>query len=173
MESRSASDPNYFELLGIEPSPLIDEEQLERNYLEKSREVHPDRLGLDADQDLALQASAQLNEAFTTLKSAWARFPYYLELRQPGLLAENREMTAEKLAEAMELGEEVEQARPDVQRKNELDKELRARLERLEQEVETLLDSGDDLPCAARLCYEAKYLQRAIENLQRQGDPLL
>ena len=73
------------------------------------------------------------------------------------------------LMEAMELGEMVEEAHAHPEMAEELEKDLRQRLDTLQARIEDLLQHAGKAAEAARLCHEARYVQRALSNLRR-GD---
>src|SRR3954447_1708563 len=73
---------NHFELLGVPARFRVDQDAVERAYRALQAEVHPDRhaRGDDADQRLAMQASARVNEAYRALKSPVLRAQHILAL---------------------------------------------------------------------------------------------
>jgi molecular chaperone HscB len=79
--------PCHFALFELKPSFRLDLEQLAVRYRELARNVHPDRFAdaSDHDQRLALEHSANLNDAYSTLKSAPKRARYLLALSGPEL----------------------------------------------------------------------------------------
>lgn len=73
---------NHFELFGLPQRFRFDPAALDRAYRELQGEVHPDRhaAASEADQRLALQSSARVNEAYRALKDPVARAQYLLSL---------------------------------------------------------------------------------------------
>lgn len=63
--------PCHFALFQMQPAFQLDLDQLSARYLELARGVHPDRFAdaSEAEQRRALEQSANLNEAYQTLKS--------------------------------------------------------------------------------------------------------
>lgn len=76
---------NFFSLLELPLDFTVDQTQLGHNYREAAKAVHPDRYAAASDQDrrLAVQRSAELNQAYETLKSATQRALYLLNLQEP------------------------------------------------------------------------------------------
>ena len=72
----------HFERLGVEARVAVDREGLESNYLERSKQVHPDRFVLAASgvQRLAMEHAAALNEAYTVVRDATQRAEYLVKL---------------------------------------------------------------------------------------------
>ena len=108
------SDPppiDYFAVLGLPAVYALDRDELERRYLERSREVHPDRfVGAEARQRVeALGATMELNEAYKVLRDDTRRAEHLLARRgltiggneqlDPGMLMDVLE-AREQLAEA-------------------------------------------------------------------------
>lgn len=80
-ECRVDSNPNHFEWFGLSPAVDIDEAVLRPRWRELQQTYHPDRAGSDpAAQRVALQRSAQVNEAYHTLRDPVRRAAYLLAL---------------------------------------------------------------------------------------------
>lgn len=87
-----------FALFQISPSFQVDLKDLEERYFKLQRVLHPDRSAGKSERDLVLAAkkSADLNEAYETLKDPLLRGKYLLEETErsaethqdPGLLEE-------------------------------------------------------------------------------------
>lgn len=104
--------PNYFELFGLEPMLNIDEASLKKTFYQLSREWHPDRY-INADAAAAtkaMQMTAQINEAYNTLKNSEHLLAYVL--RVEGLLQEDEKYTLPSafLMQMMDLNELVSEA---------------------------------------------------------------
>jgi molecular chaperone HscB len=74
---------NYFQLFGINVSFDVDLNQLSQTYQTLQKAVHPDRFAHASSQDqlLAVQKSAEINDAYQTLKGSLKRAEYILTLR--------------------------------------------------------------------------------------------
>lgn len=104
---------NHFTRLGIDPLVPFDAADAEARYIRLSRALHPDHHGgTDADsQFAAVELSAKLNEAYTTLLDEQRRHEYLLSLLDPDALEKHKTLAPDFLMEAMELSEELEDAR--------------------------------------------------------------
>ena len=73
--------PCHFALFDLKPDFELDLAQLADRYRELARQVHPDRFADagESEQRQALERSANLNEAYQTLKSRRARYLLALE----------------------------------------------------------------------------------------------
>ncbi len=71
---------DFFSFFGIEPQLALDPISLQKRFYELSRQWHPDRFASKsaAEQQLALENTALLNDAFRTLKQPVERAEYVL-----------------------------------------------------------------------------------------------
>lgn len=81
---------NYFELFGLEADFSIDLTSLATTYQALQKTVHPDRFAHSSSQEqmLAVQKSAQINDAYDTLKDPIRRGEYLLQQRGTELPSE-------------------------------------------------------------------------------------
>jgi len=105
--------PTHFERLGLPKRFALDVQEIERNYLARSRESHPDfhRMASSAEQRASLEQSAALNEAYATLREPFRRAEYLLQLQGGPTAAEHKEMTPAFLEEMLDLRMEIEDMR--------------------------------------------------------------
>src|SRR5690625_1865721 len=73
---------DYFELLGVERSMDLDADDLEQRWKARANKMHPDRFvgATSAEKRVAMQWSAQLNEAYRTLREPLSRARYLCTL---------------------------------------------------------------------------------------------
>ncbi len=73
---------NYFELFALPRHLHLDPAALEKSFYAASRRLHPDRFAAkpQPEQDAALAASSQLNDAYRILRDPIARTQYLLTL---------------------------------------------------------------------------------------------
>lgn len=104
---------DYFHRLGLPRRFALDAAELERQYLARSRAVHPDyhAAGSSADLAASLELSAALNEAYNTLRDPFTRADYLLALEGGPSAGEQKQMPPAFLAEMLEARERVEEAR--------------------------------------------------------------
>ncbi|MCL1048332.1 co-chaperone HscB [Shewanella abyssi] len=74
---------NYFELFSLSPSFDVDTAILAERYRDLQRAVHPDKFANASEQDkrLSVQRTAQINDAFQTLKNPIQRAEHLLALK--------------------------------------------------------------------------------------------
>lgn len=107
------SDGTHFERLGLPRRYALNAAAIERNYLARSRELHPDyhQLEPSAAQRASMELTAVLNEAYATLKQPFRRAEYLLTLEGGPAAAEHKEMGPAFLEEMLELRMEIEELR--------------------------------------------------------------
>src|SRR5205809_7044047 len=95
---------DHFALLALPRRFVQDAEEIERNYLARSREVHPDfdQLGSGIEQRASLELTAALNEAYNTLREPFRRAEYLLTLEGGPSSSEHKETSPGFLDEMLE-----------------------------------------------------------------------
>ena len=74
-------EANYFDHFGIPVSFIVDAEKLRKQYLQFSKQNHPDfAAGDDAAYEQALLQTSLNNQAYKTLSSVSERIPYVLDI---------------------------------------------------------------------------------------------
>ena len=102
---------DYFTLFGLTPSYAVDLQQLATRYQELQRQFHPDKYASrsQAEQLLAVNQSATINQAWQTLRHPLLRAEYMLLLN--GFDLANEQHTVRDTAflmEQLELREELD-----------------------------------------------------------------
>jgi molecular chaperone HscB len=92
--------PDYFSLFSLPQHLHLDLAALEKTFYAQSRKLHPDRFAAKptAEQQTALAASSQLNDAYRTLRDPILRTEYLLSLQ--GIQLEEQSRAATDLAKA-------------------------------------------------------------------------
>ena len=96
----SQNIPTYFEIFSLPHHLTLDTAALEKSFYALSRKLHPDRFASRpaAEQESALAASSELNDAYRTLKDPIARTEYLLKLE--GIELEEQSSAATATARA-------------------------------------------------------------------------
>ena len=177
------AEPTYFELLGLPRRFAVDAAEVEKTYLQRSREVHPDfhQLGTASEQRASLEMTAALNQAYSTLRDPFRRAEYLLELEGGPSAAEYREMTAHFLEEMLELRMQIEELRqagggasPEL---DALEQQLRQRRETFLRDVGGRFAEHEALPAGdprrapllrqvRELLNAARYVQGLLRDLR-------
>lgn len=137
--------PEYYALFGLAPKLNFDLKDLERRFYALSRKLHPDMHPLDQQQ--ALDATAELNDAYRTLRDPIRRAEYLL--RQNGFdIGEqgSKNVPPELLEEVFELNMALENSpsRDDLEDargkftgfRDEVDQELAAKFDEYDRSGE-------------------------------------
>jgi molecular chaperone HscB len=87
--------PDYFSLFELPRHLHVDTAALEKAFYAQSRRLHPDRFAArpQVEQEEALAASSQLNDAYRTLRDPIARTEYLLGLEGVQLEEQSRAAT--------------------------------------------------------------------------------
>lgn len=128
---------NYFEIFELPVSFEIDTERLAHQYRTLQRVTHPDKYTQASDRErrLAVQRTAQINEAFQTLKNPLTRGYYLLQLQGIDVNSvKNAIMESDFLLTQMELREEL----AEIKHQPKPAEALAYFLNRLSQQMQTL-----------------------------------
>jgi molecular chaperone HscB len=173
-------DKNFFELFGLPESFDVDLSRLAILYRDLQAQLHPDRhaAAAEAQRRLSVQMTAQVNEAYQTLKDPLRRARYILQLQGIEDSETDTRMDPEFLMEQMALRETLESAREDkepVARLDELTAEVdRARNQRLQQlRVALAADDETALRQALTLTRELQFLEKLVVEIEQLEDELL
>jgi len=163
---------NYFQLFDLPVDFTVDLAQLGERYRQLQRELHPDRFtGASAhEQRLAVQYSALINEAYSTLRKPLPRALYLLELA--GLSGER--LAAEPLdggflITQMELREKLEGIGDLVDPETALDHlvaEIREDVAVLQSQFSHAYGAGN-LSGAASACIKMQYLDKLLSEAEQ------
>ena len=134
---------NYFSLLGLPVSFVIDKNKLTSNYHDIQKSIHPDNFAnaTELERRLSVQKSAQINDALQTLKNPLQRSIYLLSLYDIELGENNTSVDPAFLMEQMELRENLSQVSDKADPLAELDiisDDVKARIKQINSDLETL-----------------------------------
>ncbi len=176
VDTSERATPTYFDLLGLPLRFAVDPAEIERNYLARSRELHPDyhQQGSTAQQRVSMEMTAALNEAYTTLKNPFRRAEYLLRLHGGPTAAEVKEMEPAFLEEMLELRMEIEELRhsgaADSPARAAMEQQLRQRNERMMDDVSRRFAEWEALPAndsrGPRVLLQVRQLLNATKYIQ-------
>ncbi len=169
---------NHFQLFGLPERFRFDAAALDNAYRALQGEVHPDRFAAAsaAEQRLALQSSARVNEAYQALRDPVARAQYLLSLH--GIEAFDERDTAlahdflERQLERREAAGDA-LAALDASRLAALAAEVHADAGRVEQRLATRLDGESAWDAARADVRELRFLAKLaadIDDMQAELD---
>jgi len=163
---------NYFQLFDLPVDFAVNLAQLGARYRQLQKELHPDRYaGASAhEQRLAVQYSALINEAYTTLRKPLSRVLYLLELSG---------MTSKDIAEQhidggflimqMELREKLESMEGLIDPETVLEHlvtEISQDIMALQKQFSQAYAAGD-MSLAASACVKMQYLDKLLQEAEQ------
>jgi molecular chaperone HscB len=168
---------NHFELFGLPQRFRFDPASLDRAYRELQSEVHPDRFARapEAEQRLALQSSARVNEAYQALRDPVARAQYLLSLHGIEAFAEtDTALPYEFLEGQLERREAAEEALAarDAARLGALAAEVRVDAQELEQRLAARLDAEGAWDAARADVRQLRFLAKLAADIDEMQSGL-
>jgi len=158
---------HFFELYDLPISFHPDQDEVRRKFLEVSRQNHPD-ISVGSKK---IEASAENNQAYKTLKNKYLRVRYVLKLLGLGI-EETDTLPNDFLMDMMEWNERIEDAsHADVEQKKELRQEFTSFKNDVESTLDELTQAYDEIKDEATLirvkeiCLKQKYLLRLNESI--------
>jgi molecular chaperone HscB len=173
------ADATHFERLQLPRRFALDPAEIERNYLARSRESHPDyhQLASTSEQRASLELSAALNEAYTTLRQPYRRAEYLLVLEGGPSAAEHKEMAPAFLEEMLELRMEIEELREsggaESPARASMARQLSERSDKLQAELATEFQGLEALPASDNVRSARLIRVRQILNAAKYVEGLL
>jgi molecular chaperone HscB len=143
--STSCKKSDHFSLFGLPRKLWIEMSVLEKRLLELSWKLHPDKFvnAGAAEQELSLQRSSELNDAYRVLRDPVARVEYLLEIEGMRKEGEHKQQAPpELLEEVFELNESLDELREAKSSGGNL-ASLKARLESVEKNFQEKLGEVD------------------------------
>lgn len=157
---------NHFELFNIPITLTPNQGVVSRTYFDLQRKYHPDRFGQasEAEQEEALQRSAQVNKAYHVFKQPLETIRYVLELK--GLLEEEEkyQLSPDFLMEMMELNElreegDLEQVRGTIE---QIKQDIYAPVASIITNYQEGVTTEEELLQVKEYYFKCKYLSRLI-----------
>ena len=168
---------NHFELFGLPERFRFDAASLDSAYRALQSEVHPDRFARapEAEQRLALQSSARVNEAYQALRDPVARAQYLLSLHGIEAFAEADTVLPydflERQLERREAADEAVAA-GDASRLEALVADIRADANALEQRLAARLDAEGAWNAARADVRELRFLSKLAADIDEMQSGL-
>ncbi|RZF41568.1 hypothetical protein LSTR_LSTR000282 [Laodelphax striatellus] len=103
---------NYFDLLDVNSSFDVRNDELSRNYRKLQSVLHPDKFGNKSEEEkiISEEYSSLINKAYNTLQNPLNRSLYMLKLKGLSIEEGNTDLDKEFLMEMMERNEALEEA---------------------------------------------------------------
>lgn len=163
---------NYYQLFDLPEQFILDEARLGKLYRQLQQRLHPDRFAgaTDREQRVAIQYSALVNQAYTTLRQPLSRALYLLQLR--GMDSEQvaaQKLTGGFLIEQMELREKLEDIGDMVDPESVLDHLMSEIIDDIGIHQQEFAEAYqvDDLDEAAAACVKMQYLEKLLQEAEQ------
>jgi molecular chaperone HscB len=171
---------NYFELFNIPVSFDVDLSVLPQTYQQLQRLTHPDKFASGSEQEklVAIQKNAQVNDAYSILKSPLSRAEYLLSLR--GIDLQHEQQTIKDTAFLMqqmewreELAEIADQTDP-LSALESLEGEINLRIKSDLTQLSHLLESEQIKAeeSAADMIRQLKFSYKMLSEIELKEDVL-
>ena len=159
---------NFFKLLQIPEAFVIDIETLHQNYQNIQKEIHPDRFA-SFNQEAKMESvkkTAQVNDAYQTLKSPIRRAEYLLELH--GFNLHDEKYTAvpqDFLMQQMEWREELETHKDNKSHLEKLAHDIAIKKNEMINLLPRYFEKQETLPEAIKITRELNCIEKMEQHI--------
>jgi len=145
MTSAAKQPTDHFAVFGLPRKLWLEMSLLEQKFLQLSWKLHPDNFvnACEAERELSLKRSSELNDAYRVLRDPVARVEYLLEIEGERKEGEKKQQAPpELLEEVFELSESLDELREGKSSGGDLSG-LKTRLQSAEQNFQEKLNEVD------------------------------
>jgi molecular chaperone HscB len=159
---------NFFTLLQLPEAFVIDLETLHQNYQSIQKDIHPDRFAtFDNEAKLeSIRKTAQVNDAYQTLKSPIRRAEYLLQLK--GINIHDEKYTAvpqDFLMQQMEWREELETYKLNKVALEKLAQDIQKNKNDMMNQLPSFFDDKNHLNDAIRVTRELNFIEKIEQHI--------
>jgi molecular chaperone HscB len=159
---------NFFTLLQLPEAFVIDLETLHQNYQSIQKDIHPDRFATFDDEAKleSIKKTAQVNDAYQTLKSPIRRAEYLLQLK--GINIHDEKYTAvpqDFLMQQMEWREELETYKLNKVALEKLAQDIQKNKNDMMNQLPSFFDDENHLNDAIRVTRELNFIEKIEQHI--------
>ena len=159
---------NFFTLLQLPEAFVIDLETLHQNYQSIQKDIHPDRFATFDDEAKleSIKKTAQVNDAYQTLKSPIRRAEYLLQLK--GINIHDEKYTAvpqDFLMQQMEWREELETYKLNKVALEKLAQNIQKNKNDMMNQLPSFFDDKNHLNDAIRVTRELNFIEKIEQHI--------
>ena len=159
---------NFFTLLNLPEAFVVDLKKLDQHYQAIQKEIHPDRFASLNDETKmeSVKKTAQVNDAYQTLKSSIRRAEYLLHLY--GFDINDEKYTAvpqDFLLQQMEWREELETHTKNKEALEKLASEVAIKKKQKIDLLPTYFDKKNNLPEAIKVTRELNFIEKIEQHI--------
>jgi molecular chaperone HscB len=160
---------NFFTLLKLPETFVVDLERLDQNYQGIQKEIHPDRFASFDDETKleSIRKTAQVNDAYQTLKSPIRRAEYLLQLH--GVNIHDEKYTAvpqDFLMQQMEWREELETHKYNKLALEKLAAEIQGNKDDMINKLPAYFNHKDHLDDAIKITRELNFIEKIEQHIR-------
>ncbi len=159
---------NFFTLLQLPEAFVIDLETLHQNYQSIQKDIHPDRFATFDDEAKleSIKKTAQVNDAYQTLKSPIRRAEYLLQLK--GINIHDEKYTAvpqDFLMQQMEWREELETHKLNKVALEKLAQDIQKNKNDMMNQLPSFFDDKNHLNDAIQITRELNFIEKIAQHI--------
>ena len=159
---------NFFTLLQLPEAFVIDLETLHQNYQSIQKDIHPDRFATFDDEAKleSIKKTAQVNDAYQTLKSPIRRAEHLLQLK--GINIHDEKYTAvpqDFLMQQMEWREELETHKLNKVALQKLAQDIQKNKNDMMNQLPSFFDDKNHLNDAIRVTRELNFIEKIEQHI--------
>ena len=159
---------NFFTLLQLPEAFVIDLETLHQNYQSIQKDIHPDRFATFDDEAKleSIKKTAQVNDAYQTLKSPIRRAEHLLQLK--GINIHDEKYTAvpqDFLMQQMEWREELETHKLNKVALEKLAQDIQKNKNDMMNQLPSFFDDKNHLNDAIRVTRELNFIEKIEQHI--------
>ncbi len=159
---------NFFTLLQLPEAFVIDLETLHQNYQSIQKDIHPDRFATFDDEAKleSIKKTAQVNDAYQTLKSPIRRAEYLLQLK--GINIHDEKYTAvpqDFLMQQMEWREELETHKLNKVALEKLAQDIQKNKNDMMNQLPSFFDDKYHLNDAIQITRELNFIEKIEQHI--------
>jgi molecular chaperone HscB len=159
---------NFFTLLNLPEAFVVDLKKLDQHYQAIQKEIHPDRFASLSDETKmeSVKKTAQVNDAYQTLKSSIRRAEYLLHLY--GFDINDEKYTAvpqDFLLQQMEWREELETHTKNKEALEKLASVVAIKKKQKINLLPTYFDKKNNLPEAIKITRELNFIEKIEQHI--------
>ena len=159
---------NFFTLLNLPEAFVVDLKKLDQHYQAIQKEIHPDRFASLNDETKmeSVKKTAQVNDAYQTLKSSIRRAEYLLHLY--GFDINDEKYTAvpqDFLLQQMEWREELETHNKNKEALEKLSSVVAIKKKQKIDLLPTYFDKKNNLPEAIKITRELNFIEKIEQHI--------
>jgi molecular chaperone HscB len=159
---------NFFTLLQLPETFVIDLKKLDQNYQNLQKEIHPDRFASLADEEkiASIKKTAEVNDAYQTLKSPIRRAEYLLHLYGIDIHDEKYNAVPQNfLMQQMEWREELETHKQNKEALENLASKIQRNKNEIMSQLPEFFQNKSNLNNAIKVTRELNFIEKIEQHI--------